>query len=101
MVSPPANFPHYLISHRIHEALQPHAGGCGHLYPEVGFRLGPDSWVRRWPRVVWGLVCYAHQPEVTDLWFDVVDAFRQESRMDRLLGQDMFWVVTRALDCFY
>jgi hypothetical protein len=70
-------------------------------WKEVDSRVGPDSWVRRWPRVVWGLVCYAHQPEVTDLWFDTVDAFRQESRMDRLLGQDMFWVVTRALDCFY
>jgi hypothetical protein len=70
-------------------------------WKEVDSRVGPDSWVRRWPRVVWGLVCYAHQPEVTDLWFDVVDSFRQETRMDRLLGQDMFWVVTRALDCFY
>jgi hypothetical protein len=30
-----------------------------------------------------------------------VDAFRQETKMDRLLTQDMFWVVTRALDCFY
>jgi alkylhydroperoxidase family enzyme len=45
---------------------------------EVDARVGPDSWARRWPRVVWGLVCYAHQPDVTDLWFDTVDAFRQE-----------------------
>jgi alkylhydroperoxidase family enzyme len=70
-------------------------------WKEVDSRVDPDSWVRRWPRVVWGLVCYAHQPEVTDLWFDVVDGFRQESKMDRMLAQDMFWVVTRALDCFY
>ncbi|HET6574060.1 MAG TPA: hypothetical protein VFG68_10690 [Fimbriiglobus sp.] len=70
-------------------------------WKEVDARVGPDSWVRRWPRVVWGRVCYAHQPDVTDLWFDTVDAFRQESGMDRLLQQDIFWVVTRALDCFY
>jgi hypothetical protein len=70
-------------------------------WKEVDARVGPDSWVRRWPRVVWGLVCYAHQPELSDLWFDAVDAFRQEAKFDRLLAQDMFWVVTRALDCFY
>jgi alkylhydroperoxidase family enzyme len=70
-------------------------------WKEVDTRVSPDSWVRRWPRVVWGLVCYAHQPEVTDLWFDVVDAFRQESKMDRFLAQDIFWVVTKTLDCFY
>jgi alkylhydroperoxidase family enzyme len=70
-------------------------------WKEVEARIGPDAWVRRWPRVVWGLVCYAHQPEVTDLWFDVVDAFRQETKFDRFVAQDMFWVVTRVLDCFY
>jgi hypothetical protein len=70
-------------------------------WKEVDARVGPDSWVRRWPRVVWGLVCYAHQPELSDLWFDTVDAFRQETKFDRFVAQDMFWVVTRALDCFY
>ncbi len=70
-------------------------------WKEVDARVAADSWVRRWPRVVWGLVCYAHQPELSDLWFDTVDAFRQEAKFDRLLAQDMFWVVTRALDCFY
>ena len=70
-------------------------------WEEVRPRLPADSWGRRWPRVVWNLVCYGHQPDVTDAWFDCVDAFRQETRMDRLLGQDLFWVITRANDCFY
>jgi alkylhydroperoxidase family enzyme len=71
------------------------------LWEEVSPRMAPDAWGRRWPRVVWGLVCYGHQPETTDAWFDCVDAFRQETRMDRLFQQDLFWVITRANDCFY
>jgi alkylhydroperoxidase family enzyme len=68
---------------------------------EVVRRLPADSWGRRWPRVVWSLVCYGHQPELTDAWFDCMDVFRQETGMDRLFQQDLFWVVTRSLDCFY
>jgi hypothetical protein len=70
-------------------------------WEEVRTRLAPDSWGLRWPRVLWNHVCYGHQPELTDAWFDCVDAFRQETGMDRLLQQDLFWVVTRATDCFY
>ena len=70
-------------------------------WDEVGPRLRPDSWGHRLPRVVWNRVCYAHQPELSDAWFDCVDAFRQETRQDRLFQQDLFWVVTRATDCFY
>jgi alkylhydroperoxidase family enzyme len=68
---------------------------------EVAARITPDSWAVRWPRVLWMRVCCAHQPELSDAWFDCVDAFRQETKQDRLLQQDIFWVVTRAIECFY
>lgn len=70
-------------------------------WQEVEPRITQESWAVRLPRVLWNRVCYAHQPELTDGFFDCVDAFRQESRMDRLLGQDIFWVVTRSINCFY
>lgn len=60
-----------------------------------------ESWGVRLPRVLWNRVCYMHQPDLTDGWFDCVDAFRQESKMDRILSQDIFWVVTRSINCFY
>ena len=68
---------------------------------EVVRRLPPDSWGRRWPRVVWSQVCYGHQPELTDAWFTCVLAFRQETGLDPVLQQSIFWVVTRSQQCFY
>lgn len=70
-------------------------------WSEVGPKLDSESWGHRLPLVLWNRVAYAHQPEATDLWFDTVDQFRQESKMDRVFAQYIFWVVTRANDCFY
>lgn len=70
-------------------------------WSEVGRKIPADSWGHRLPRVYWNRVAYAHQPEATDLWFDCVDQFRQESKMDRVFQQYVFWVVTRSIDCFY
>jgi alkylhydroperoxidase family enzyme len=70
-------------------------------WSEVGPRLPEESWGHRLPRVYWNRVAYAHQPEASDLWFDCVDQFRQESKMDRVLQQYVFWIVTRSIDCFY
>lgn len=70
-------------------------------WPEVEARLSADSWALRLPRVLWNRVCYGHQPELTDGWFDCVDAFRQETKFNRMLSQDIFWVVTRSINCFY
>lgn len=70
-------------------------------WSEVGPRLPAESWGHRLPRVYWNRVAYAHQPVATDLWFDCVDQFRQETGMDRVLQQYVFWVVTRTIDCFY
>ena len=68
---------------------------------DVITRLGekhPAAWQSG---IVWSRVCYGYQPELTDAWFDCSGAFRQESQLDRLFQNAVFWVVTESLQCFY
>ncbi len=51
--------------------------------------------------ILWSRVCYGYQPELTDAWFATVAAYRQESSLDPLFQQSIFWVVTESLQCFY
>jgi alkylhydroperoxidase family enzyme len=51
--------------------------------------------------ILWSRVCYGHQPELTDAWFDTANAFRQEAGMDPVFSNAVFWVVTDSLRCFY
>ena len=64
-------------------------------------RIGKEHPAAWQSGIVWSRVCYAHQPELTDAWFDTANAFRQEAGMDGVFGNSIFWVVTDALDCFY
>lgn len=98
-------------------------------WKEVEARQTADSVVRRWPRVAWGLVAFNGQPELANAWFQCVDQYRMDvqpppssketkfptagpatpslektkpfPKPDRMIQSDMFWVVTRTLDCFY
>ena len=68
---------------------------------EVLRRIGkkhPGAWQAD---ILWSRVCYGYQPELTDAWFACVAAFRQESQLEPLFTQSIFWVVTRELSCFY
>ncbi|HEX5106475.1 MAG TPA: hypothetical protein VFV87_21800, partial [Pirellulaceae bacterium] len=68
---------------------------------EVIQRIGaqhPSQWQSE---ILWSRVCYGYQPELTDAWFSTVAAYRQESSLDPLLQQSIFWVVTESLECFY
>jgi alkylhydroperoxidase family enzyme len=68
---------------------------------EVLRRLGkshPAAWQAG---IVWSRVCYGYQPELTDAWFDCAGAFRQEADFDRVFSDEIFWVVTESLQCFY
>lgn len=51
--------------------------------------------------VLWSRVCYVHQPMLTDAFFDAAHGFRQETGLDGVFGNCIFWTVTDALDCFY
>jgi alkylhydroperoxidase family enzyme len=51
--------------------------------------------------IVWTKISGGYQPEMTAAWFGMYGEYRQEARMDRVFGSTLFWVVTRANDCFY
>jgi hypothetical protein len=38
---------------------------------------------------------------MTQSWFAGLREFQQEARLDPVFGRTLFWVVTRANDCFY
>ncbi len=68
---------------------------------DVTKRLGKDHPALWQNGIIWSRVCYGYQPELTDAWFDTANAFRQESGLDGVSGNSIFWVVTDALNCFY
>jgi len=62
----------------------------------------PASVANRPPvRIRWTLVCMGYQPELTLAWFACTGAFAQEAKQDRVFEESLFWVITRALHCFY
>jgi alkylhydroperoxidase family enzyme len=52
-------------------------------------------------RIKWSLLNYGYQPRLAAAWIAGLRAFRQESDLDMLQQESMFWVVTRSLQCFY
>lgn len=49
----------------------------------------------------WGLVCRTYQPELADAWSACVHAFGDEANQDPIFEESVFWIVTRAVRCFY
>lgn len=68
---------------------------------EVLRRIGVNHSAAWQSGIYWSRVCYGYQPELTDAWFDTAAAFRQDTNMNRLLQNSIFWVVTESLQCFY
>lgn len=68
---------------------------------EVMQRLGKDHPGAWQAGIVWSRVAYGYQPELTDGFFDCVNAFRQESNLGPVFSNALFWVATRSLQCFY
>lgn len=64
-------------------------------------RMGKDHPALWQNGIVWSRVCYGHQPELTDAWFDCSGAFRQEAQPDPQFTNAVFWTVTDSLNCFY
>jgi alkylhydroperoxidase family enzyme len=52
-------------------------------------------------RIKWSLLTYGYQPRLTAAWLGGLRAFREESDLDPVFHESMFWVVTRSLQCFY
>jgi alkylhydroperoxidase family enzyme len=68
--------------------------------PSKFAKLPPDL-RRQAEAIVWTRVSGGYQPEMTDAWFGMLAEYRADSQMNRVFGSTMFWVVTRANDCFY
>lgn len=62
--------------------------------------LNPDT-KRQTESIVWTKVCAGYQPVMTQAWFICFREFQQEAKLNRVFGASLFWVVTRANDCFY
>jgi alkylhydroperoxidase family enzyme len=52
-------------------------------------------------RIQWSLLTYGYQPRLTAAWLGGLRAFHEESDLDAVFHESMFWVVTRSLQCFY
>jgi alkylhydroperoxidase family enzyme len=52
-------------------------------------------------RIIWSLVTMGYQPKLSMPWSAGLRAFREESDLDAVFHESMFWVVTRSLQCFY
>ncbi len=52
-------------------------------------------------RIKWCLLNYGYQPRLTAAWLGGLDAFQEESDLDAVFHESMFWIVTRSLKCFY
>ena len=70
----------------------PDSNRLQNLPPEA---KGPTS------KIVWSQVSMGYQPLLTKAWFDCMRTFQQESKLDRVFANSVFWVVTRSNECFY
>jgi alkylhydroperoxidase family enzyme len=52
-------------------------------------------------RIRWSLVCLGYQPELSANWLLCLKTFADEAKQDRVLEESIFWVITRAVHCFY
>lgn len=52
-------------------------------------------------RIKWSLVCLGYQPELALAWSACTRAFGDEAKQNRVFEETLFWVITRAIHCFY
>jgi hypothetical protein len=69
---------------------------------EVQARLPPNMpQPEKQVLIIWYLVTFGYQPELTEAWSRTGRAFREDADMDRVFTGSLFWIVTRANMCFY
>jgi hypothetical protein len=49
----------------------------------------------------WGRFSRGYQPVLAGAWLDATHTFAREAKLDEVLENSIFWVVTRTSDCFY
>jgi hypothetical protein len=70
-------------------------------WDSVSKKLPPALRERSPSKIVWSNVSLGYQPQLTLAWFNCMRTFRQESDLDRVFANSMFWVITRSNECFY
>ena len=61
-----------------------------------------DSPVPKQPiPTLWRRICTGYQPVLSEAWSACNKSFHEETTLDVVFQQSLFWVVTRSLDCFY
>jgi alkylhydroperoxidase family enzyme len=68
---------------------------------EVLDRIGANHPLAWQAGIAWSRACYTYQPALTDAWFAATGAFRQETDLDVVFQNSVFWVITDAVRCFY
>jgi alkylhydroperoxidase family enzyme len=68
--------------------------------PERLARIPPEAKAQA-ARVIWTKVSMGYQPALTRAWFECMNLFHQEARLDRVFCNSCFWVITRSNECFY
>jgi len=66
-------------------------------------RIGPPAQPGSAPptKIVWTQVSGGYQPVMTKTWFDCMQTYYSESKIDRVFANSVFWVVTRSNECSY
>lgn len=91
--------------------LAPPSGPTDHSLKFTGIQAGLAQQRCRLPRIRlpesdpganrWGLVGQTYQPELATAWSACTQAFGEEADQDPIFEQSLFWLVTRARQCFY
>lgn len=63
-------------------------------------KLPPDVKMQT-DKIVWMQVSAGYQPDMTMAWFAAYRGYQQEGKQNPVFGSTVFWIVTRANDCFY
>ena len=66
-------------------------------------RLDPPAEPGKAPptKIVWTQVSAGYQPVMVKVWFDCMQTYYSESKIDRVFSNSVFWVITRSNECFY
>jgi alkylhydroperoxidase family enzyme len=70
-------------------------------FEEIVAKLPAGQAPPRPVKIQWSLVCMGYQPELASAWGTTTGAFAVDARQDRVFEESLFWVVTRAIRCFY
>jgi hypothetical protein len=61
----------------------------------------PPEVQKRSSKIVWSRVSLGYSPLLTQAWFDCMNTWGKEAKLDDVFANTFFWVITRSNECFY